>query len=176
MKWGRVEVPEIDQLPLESKLRGRVHGPTGLRWVQVQSEYPRESDLTYLLSPEGTAWGARIFSSEDVDNRLTKRVQAALGMGSREFFDAPLATRRAKEEELATTEGIFIIVYATEPVEGLDPIPWTEEYRDVLVLMALRHELYYRGAPFPSIVTIKAEQIPAALRGTFESPVWRAAR
>ena len=192
VRWGKVDVPELDQIPLlpgtHAPVAGQhllsngttLHRPTGLRLTAYQSDCNDRSMHYefYLTPPTGKDWRLEVVAT-DGHPTLRSRVRDHLGLNPNDPFHIcePELTR-----QMLVTHGQVFDCVTAAPAPGKPPALWTVERRDALVLMLFwalermgRYDYHsYPTGPFPSTLEFQPEGVPEELRGTFRNPVWQA--
>ena len=188
--WGKVAVPELDQIPLVPGTRAPVeghhltaagttlHGPTGLRLTTFQSDYNDRGmwQEFYLTPPQGEDWRLELVVSTRISIR--SRVIEHLGLTSRD--DLPHGTEQALIREMLLTKGEVYECTSAMPAFGGAPATWTAARRDAVLLMLFwavecNGRYGYRddpAGPFPSTLIFAPTGVPEALHGTFRNPAW----
>jgi hypothetical protein len=191
VRWGKVEVPELEQIPLVPGSKAPVpghgllafgttlHRPTGLRLTAYQSDYNDRGlwQEFYLTPPPGEDWRVEVIVSTPVS--LRSRIIDHFGLTVGEVL--PRQTERDLARQLLRSEGETHECATAMPAYGDPPARWTAERRDAAVLMLFWAMESYLGdrfhgdpaGPFPSTLIFAPTGVPEELHGTFRNPVWR---
>ncbi|MCU0826334.1 MAG: hypothetical protein MUE52_02750 [Tabrizicola sp.] len=191
VRWGKVEVPELDQIPLRPGTKAPVQGhgllafgttlhrPTGLRLTAYQSDYNDRGmwHEFYLTPPAEEDWRLEVA----VTTRFSIRSRYIDHLGPSFGKDLkPDQTHRDLMGQLLLKGEEYECTSATRAY-GAPPAQWTVERRDAAVLMlfwAMECEVRSiygdtPAGPLPSTLIFAPMDVPRHLHGTFRNPVWQ---
>ena len=191
VRWGKVEVPELDQILLvpgtKAPFAGHhllsdgttLHRPTGLRLTAFQSDYNDRGMWKefYLTPPSGENWRSEVVARVG-DPTIGTRVRDHLGLTPNDTI--PFETEVMLAGQMLVAHGERYECLTAAPVHGTPYAHWTVLRRNALVLMLFwaleRHGQYehhkYPSGPFPSTLEFQPHGVPEDLHGTFRNPVW----
>jgi hypothetical protein len=192
VRWGGVEIAELDQIPLAPGSKAPVdeqhllafgttlHRPTGLRLTPYQSDWNDRgmNREFYLTPPPPETWRIEVVV-RDGHPLIRTRVRDHLGLTLND--DIPHDVEVDLSGRMLVDFGEVFDCFSAAPAWGEPGAVWTVERRDALVLMLFwalerygryNHHMFPTG-PFPSTLKFQPDGVPEALHGTFRNPAWQ---
>jgi hypothetical protein len=178
VKWGQLEVPELEYRPCMGGDRrkwpaepGVVHLPTGMRLHSVEdpNETRGAESHSLLFSPPSENWIMRVIMGrgEDINDRLARK----LNLTFHEFRKLPVAQRIEEEKRILYEDGKRHVCKSILPENDSKSMEWTEDRRDAFLLMMFWTK-EGRGSerdPLPSLMHFRPVGVPEQFHGDFRN-------
>ncbi len=178
VKWGQLEVPELEYRPCMGGDRrkwpaepGVVHLPTGMRLDSGAEPYEmRGEESHYLLfSPPSENWIMRVIMGrrEDIDDRLARK----LNLTYHDFRKLPVEQKIEEEKRILYEDGDRYVCKSILPENDSKSMEWTEERRDAFLLMMfwMKEGGGNEGDPLPSLIHFRPVGVPEQFHGDFRN-------
>ncbi len=185
VKWGSVELPELEHRPrIGGKPErwpaepGVVHLPTGMRLDYDIKALPfidrGQWQELLLYAPPGEDWQVHIVTAVKAPG-LTNRIVDYLGTDLHQHFHWSFEKQEAAKHDFLSRFGQEFVCYRVDLREGSAMPEWTAERREAMLLLLfawLEHPWTNDKDPYPSTLTFCTDDVPEVLHGTFRNPAW----